>query len=576
MGHGCIEDSENMAQKFIFIIYLLLPGAIFAQEFGYHSQGNHGLVAASEKVPVQAGLDMLKMGGTAADAAVAVILAESVVDFPRFNIGGEVTLMIYDAKSKKVKVLSGIGEAPLSRIAIDWYMKNGIPENDLKSALVPSVLDLCIKALKLYGCLSFKETVMPTIKLLESGKPVSSTIRYSLSEVSQDTTWYKNLAVTLRKLVEAEQKQKGSREEKLQAVADRFYRGDIADSLVAWYRSKGSFLAKEDLAQHKTEVEEPVSIDYKGYMVYKTNTWTQGPVMLQALRLIEKFDLKTYGYLSPRYIHVVTESLKLSFADRDTYYGDPMFVQVPLKNLLSDAYTRLRVPLIDLISASDQCRPGDPINMKALLGKGEYMKSMGGTTVCTVMDKWGNMVAASPSGWGSNAGNGGSTGVTHGTRLKSFNTLKGHPNCIEPGKRPRVTLSPTIVLKDGKPFLAMCAEGGDTQDQNQLNLFLAIAEFGYSPYDALTIPRFNINFFQGSFNPSSNRNHAFPDHPVLSIREGLSIEAWKSLRALGHQIKLDENKVNIGHPAIIYVNPETGKVYGATDPSTARFTRALK
>ncbi|MFC4871039.1 gamma-glutamyltransferase family protein [Negadavirga shengliensis] len=565
-----------MKHKVVFLICCWIPAALFAQELGYKSLGNEGMVAASEKAPVQAGLDMLEAGGTAADAAVAVILAESVVDFPRFNIGGEVTFMFYDAESQKVKVLSGVGEAPLSKEGIDWYMKNGIPEDDIRAALVPSVIDLCVKALQLYGRLSFEETVAPTLKLLESGSPVSSTIRYSLSEVSQDTGWYGGLARTLRKLVEAEQQRTGSREEKLQAVADRFYRGDVADSLAAWYRSTGSFFTKEDLAQHVTEVEEPVSINYKGFTVYKANTWTQGPVMLQALRLIENFDLQAYGYLSPEYIHVVTEALKLSFADRDTYYGDPLFVEVPLKELLSDEYTRLRAPLINMDLASDECRPGDPVGMQALLGKGEYLKAMGGTTVCSVMDKWGNMVAASPSGWGSKAGNGGSTGVTHGTRLKSFNTLEGHPNCIAPGKRPRVTLSPTIVLKDGKPFLAMCAEGGDTQDQNQLNLFLAIAEFGISPYDALTIPRFNTNLFQGSFNPSSDRHQALPQNRILSIREGLSIERWRRLADLGHTLQLDENKVNIGHPAIIYVDPGTGQVHGATDPSTARFTGAIR
>ncbi len=563
-----------MVKKIALFIFGIIPFTLFAQELGYHSQGKNGIVAASEKDPVKAGLKMLEMGGNAADAATAVILAETVVDFPRFNIGGEVTFMFYDAKSEKVKVLSGIGEAPRSQEAIDWYMENGIPSSDIKAALVPSVVDLCVTALKLYGNLSFEQAVTPTLDLLESGRIVSSAIKYSLSEVSADTSWYSDLAATFRKLIEAEQKYDGSREEKLQAVADRFYRGDIADSLVAWYQRKGGFFTKEDLAMHVTEEEAPVKVDYKGYSVYKTNTWTQGPAMLQALRLIENFDLM--GYLSPRYIHVVTEALKLALADRDTYYGDPLFVDVPLENLLSDEYTNLRYPLIDLNKASDECRPGDPVNMKALLDHGDYLKVTGGTTVCSVMDKWGNMVAASPSGWGSNAGTGGSTGVTHGTRLKSLNTLEGHPNCIEPGKRPRVTLTPTIVLKDGKPVLAMSCEGGDTQEQNQLNFFLAITEFGIHPYDAVTIPRFNTNLYQGSFNPSNNRNEALPEKRFLSIREGLSIQDWLSLQKLGHTIVLDQNKVFIGHPAIIYYDQKEKMAFGATDPSTARFTGALK
>jgi gamma-glutamyltranspeptidase/glutathione hydrolase len=571
-----LNNYLKMKKTVLFLWVICLQTMIQAQDLTYHSKGKNGLVIASELAPVQAGLKMLEMGGNAADASVAVILAESVVDYPRFNIGGEVTYMFYNANTQKVEVLSGIGEAPLSKEAIKWYMDNGIPLSNIRAALVPSVVDLCVTALQQYGTLSFAETVMPTIELLESGQIVSSAIRYSLSAVSEDTSWYSDLARTFRKLIEAEEMRKGSRSEKLRAVSDRFYRGDIADSLVNWYRETGAFLTAEDLARHVTEVEEPVSVNYKGYTVYKTHTWTQGPVMLQALRLIENFDLKQYGYLSPQYIHVVTEALKLALADRDTYYGDPLFADVPLEALLSDRYTKLRVPLIDPTRASNECRPGDPFRMKALLENGQYMKSMEGTTICSIMDRWGNMVAASPSGWGSDAGAGGSTGVTHGTRLKSFNTLYGHPNCIEPGKRPRVTLSPTIVLKNGKPVLAMCSEGGDTQDQNQVNYFLAICEFCMDPYDVVTFPRFNTSLFQGSFNPSPNRFEALPKQRTLSIREGLSIQTWLKLLEMGHDVQLDENKVAIGHPAIIYFDEENKTAYGVTDPSTARFAGAVK
>ncbi len=566
-----------MLQKFVCLSIVLFQfNAISAQQLFYHSEGSNGIVAASERAPVNAGLKMLKMGGNAADASVAVILAESVVDFPRFNIGGEVTYMFYNAQTQQVKVLSGVGEAPLSQKAIDWYMENGIPVSSINAALVPSVVDLCVTALQKYGKLSFTETVTPTLELLESGEIVHSAVRYSLSAFSEDTSWYSDLAGTFRKLIEAEQSTDGSRNEKLQAVSDRFYRGDIADSLAAWYERIGAFFTKEDLARHVTEEEDAVSVNYKGYTVYKANTWTQGPAMLQALRLIEKFDLRQYGYLSTEYIHIVTEALKLALADRDTYYGDPLFVDVPLDALLSDEYTNLRYPLIDMKQANNECRPGDPVNMKALLSDAKYRKVMGGTTICSATDKWGNMVAASPSGWGSNAGAGGSTGVTHGTRLKSLNTLPGHPNCIEPGKRPRVTLTPTIVLKEGKPVMAMCAEGGDTQEQNQVNLFLAICEFGISPYDAVTIPRFNTSLFQGSFVPSPNRYDALPEKRILNIREGLSVEEWLKLQELGHILNLDENKVAIGHPAIIFYDQEKNKTYGVTDPSTARFTGAIK
>ena len=295
-----------MIRRSALILLGMISLTLFAQEVPYHSQGKKGIVVASEKAPTKAGLEMLEMGGNAADAAVSVILAETVVDYPRFNIGGEVIFMFYDSRSQQVKVLSGLGVAPLSMEAIEVYINNGIPLSSIKAALVPAVVDVCVKALQIYGTLSFAQTVEPTLKLLESGKIVSSAIEYSLSAVSEDTTWYSSLAKTFRKLIEAEQTTHGDRRQKLQAVADRFYRGDIADSLDAWYKAKGAFFTKEDLARHVTEVEDPVTINYKGYSVYKANTWTQGPVMLQALRLIENFDLKKYGYLSPNYIHIVT------------------------------------------------------------------------------------------------------------------------------------------------------------------------------------------------------------------------------------------------------------------------------
>ena len=559
-------------KKIAIIIFSILPFALFSQEISYHSQGKNGVVAASDPPTIQAGLDMLAKGGNAADASVAVILAETVTDYPRFGAGGEVIYMFYDASAQKVKVLSGLGEAPLSKEAIDWYMKNGIPPSSIRAALVPSVIDLCVKALQLYGKLTFAETVMPAIKLLESGREVSM-------EISKDISWYPDLAKTYKKLIEAEKNAKGDRTQKLQAVADRFYRGDIADSLDAWYKRTGAFFTKEDLAKHVTEVEDPITIDYRGYSVFKPNTWTQGPVMLETLRLIDNFDIKKHEYLSPEYIHIVTEALKLSLADRDTYYGDPLFVNVPLKNLISEQYAKLRYPLIDLNKASDECRPGDPMQMKALLENGgKYLNVEGGTTTCSVIDKWGNMVAASPSGWGSNAGAGGSTGVTHGTRLKSFNTLKGHPNCIEPGKRPRVTLSPTIVLKNGKPVMAMSIEGGDTQDQNSINLFHAIVVYGIDPYNAITLPRFTTNLHQDSFNPSSDRRGAYPSKRLLTVREGISIACWNSLKKLGHSLSLakDGDKVAMRHPSIVFLDQKSGVAYGATDPSTARFTGALK
>jgi len=278
-----------------------------------------------------------------------------VTDYGLFAIGGEVPFMIYDAAQERVRVLSGIGRAPLSTEAIEWYYANGIPDEGSYLAMpVPGALHLCITALELFGTRSFAQAVAPTLELLDAGSE----------------GWHPPLAVTLRKMVQAEMRAAGSRERKLHAARDRFHTGDIADDLVAWYQSKGSFLGKDDLAAHETTVEDPVSIRYRGYEVCKCNTWTQGPVLCQTLRLLEGRGLSDLGHLSADYIHTVTEAMKLAYADRDTYYADPDFADVPLRQLLSDEYTALRAELITR-TASMERRPGDPIRMRAILGEGD-------------------------------------------------------------------------------------------------------------------------------------------------------------------------------------------------------------
>ena len=326
-------------------------------EIGWEATGKVGAVAAGGAGAVAAGIQLLENDGNAADAAAAAILALSITDHGSFAIGGEMPFIIYDAKRRKVKVLSGLGRAPLSQEAIDWYMAHRIPgDGDMKAAPVPAAVDLCLTALRLYGTKTFAEAVAPTLALLDAG----------------GRDWYGRLAVTLHKMVEAERDAPGTREDKLQAAADRFYRGDIADDLVAWYSQKGGFLRHEDLAAHVTRVEDPVTVNYRGYTICKCDTWTQGPYLCQALRLLEGYDVHALGHLSADYVHVLTEALKLAMADRDAYYGDPVFADVPLQALLSDEYTTMRRPLIDRQAASQEARPGDPYNMRPLKEQGIY------------------------------------------------------------------------------------------------------------------------------------------------------------------------------------------------------------
>jgi gamma-glutamyltranspeptidase/glutathione hydrolase len=295
--------------------------------------------------------------------------------------------------------------------------------------------------------------------------------------------------------------------------------------------------------------------------------------LCQTLRLLEGFDLKEMRHLSADYIHVLTEALKLGFADRDEYYGDPLFAEVPIKALLSDEYTKLRRPLIDMKAASEEARPGDPINMQAVKGKGTYQPGPGGTTTCVVADRWGNVVAATPSGNGPYAVCK-ELGVAHGNRLRSLNTTAGHPNRIEPGKRPRITLTPTIVLKDGKAVIAISVAGGDLQDQTTLNCLLNHLEFGMMPKDAVTVPRFSTGHQQNSFNPNPDREKTLGTPASLTLNENINESIRRELAGRGHKIQTTSKP--IAHPVMIYLDPYTGMIYAAGDPKAKRHAAALK
>ena len=543
-------------------IVLLSCSAIFASvradEIGWKAFGKGGAVAAGGAGAVAAGITILEQGGNAADAAAATLLALSITDYGSYTIGAEIPLIIYNANKKEVKVLCGLGGAPLDPKTIEWFYENGIPsKGSIKAAPVPGALSLCITTVKLYGTMSFEQVVAPSLELLDAG----------------GKDWYPNLAKTFRRLIETEKKTRGNRRRKLQAARDRFYKGDIADELVAWYVENGGFLRKEDLAAHKTRVEKPVKVNYRGYTVCKCDTWTQGPYLCQTLRLLEGFDLKKMGHLSADYVHVLTEALKLGFADRDKYYGDPLFVDVPLKALLSNKYRKLRCSLIDMSKASDEVRPGDPIAMKAVVAAEPCRPWQGGTTTCVVADRWGNMVSATPSGNRPYAVCE-ELGIGHGNRLRSLNTTKGHPNRIQPGKRPRITLTPTIVLKDGKPIVAISVAGGDLQDQTTLNCLLNHVEFGMMPAEAVTAVRFSTGHQENSFDPNSIRAETLGTLASLTVDERLNESVRDELAKRGHKIKTTARP--IAYPVMIYVDPETGIMHAAGDPKARRHAAAIE
>jgi gamma-glutamyltranspeptidase / glutathione hydrolase len=511
--------------------------------------GSNGVVVSGKPAATAAGIKILEQGGNAADAGAATLLALSVTYVGAFCVGGEVPILVYSADQKNVKLLEGQGEAPRDPKAIAWYMQHGIPDGDVKAAAVPSTIDAIVTLLKLYGTKSFEEVVQPTLAILDAGGPTWYIDTGAGKKIETGVNWQADLAVTFRKLVESEKAAKGTREQKLQAVSDRFYRGDIADALQAWYIEKGGFLRKSDLAAHKTPVVDPLTATYRGYTVYKTGPLTQGPYLLQTLRLLEGFDLKKMGFNSADYIHTVIEAEKLALADRDEYYGDPNFVKVPMQQLLSDPYTNLRRALIDPKKASLELRPGDPYNMKATKPPTITGPWHGGTTVMCVTDKFGNVIAATPSGLSSTAGVAGRTGIIHGSRLSSLNTFAGTPNVIQPGKRPRITLSPTLLFHDDHPVMAISVAGGDQQDQAAIQVILNYVDFTMSPEEAFKAPRFSTEHFISSFSQ---------DRAVLgslSVPGSVPEDVQANLKARGHVVTVGRG--GVGGVGLIGINPNT-------------------
>lgn len=554
MMRTCLSFDSTLAALGMIGVFSVLGGimqAAKAEPIGWKAEGSGGAVAAGGAEAVAAGIEILQAGGNAADAAAATILALSVTDASAFCFGGEVPMLVYDASRKTVDVVAGMGVAP--RLATREYFaaRGGIPGSGLEPAAVPAAPDAVIVLLERYGTMRLREAAAPMLRLLDQGQE----------------SWHAQLAATVREMCEAES-QAGDRLQGLRLAADCFYRGPIARRLAAWCEANGGLIRYSDLATHVTRIEQPVHASYRGYEIYKCGFWTQGPYLLQTLRLLEGYDLRSLGHNQPAAIHLIIEAMKLSLADRDVYYADPLFANVPGEVLLSEAYAALRRPLIDANRASLEQRPGDPWDMQPLLKQQEAKRGLGGaaqdTTTCVVADRLGNMVVATPSGWsGVQAGD---TGVWLGTRLQSFNTWQGHPNCIEPGKRPRITLTPTLVLKDGRPVLGVSVAGGDGQDQAALQAVLNHIDFCLDPAESLSGVRFGTHHHVGSFRQTP------PELGSLLLHAEAPAETFEALHALGHRVQASAGA--LWAPCAIAIDPSTGRFKAAGDPRAGRHAAA--
>jgi gamma-glutamyltranspeptidase/glutathione hydrolase len=554
------------------------------------------MVGAGNSLEVAAGAQILEKGGNAVDAGVATVLAAAITEMDHFGLGGEMPLLIR-MNGQPVVVISGVGTAPAlatpeffhSRQPERWEEKASmppVPANGILAATVPGVFDGLMLALEKYGTMSFAQVVQPALGYAR-GFPTpeifSSYIGMSeqylqLWPVSMkffepdghvpkpgEVFAEPSTARTLEQLIAVEKKAHGKREARIEAVRNYFYRGPIARQIDDFSQKNGGLLRYADMAAYHAETDTPRTTDYRGYVVNKPGFWTQGPVMLEALNILEGFDLKGMGHNSPRYLHTVVEAVKLAFADRDRYYGDPKFSRIPEETLLSKAYAAERRKLIDPDHASMESRPG-AIGGSVPMPQQSARATPGiaDTTCVDAVDASGNVFSATPSGAWLPSVIAGDTGIPLGTRLQSMLVNSpGHPNQIAAGKRPRVTLSPTMVFHDGKPYLALSTPGGDNQDQALLQVLLNIIDFGMTPQQAVEAPRFQTEHFYASF-----ANHEFVPGK-LNLENRIPKETADALTRLGHVVNVSGPWSNSSAPVVIEMG--NGVLQGGADPRRGRF-----
>jgi gamma-glutamyltranspeptidase/glutathione hydrolase len=575
--------------------------------------GRVGVVAAGRHFATEAGMRMLSRGGNAIDAGVAATFAAAVSEISHFGLGGEVPIILYLSDRKDVLVISGQGTAPRAASPEVFRQAGRIPANGPSAGTIPAVVDALAIALAEFGTLSLGDVLGPAIALadgfpwyefltrfldpnLEAVKRFTSGARVYLQgpggtiPVVGSVFRQPELAGTLRALVEEEGRHRpAGRRAAIYAARDRFYKGDIAQKIAKAVQDDGGLMTVDDLAAYKGRIERPTRLSFTTHHgtfdVYKTSFWGQGPMLLQTLATLGGLDLERMGHNSPDYIHTVAEGLKLALADRDAFYGDPAFAKVPEGVLLSPAYAAARRKLIDPQGANNFIRPGNPWagqgasaprGQRAALRDGS--RSPGGasmvsnardTTTIDVADAKGNLFSAAPSsGWffgGTFIA--GDTGIPLGNRMQAFVLHEeGHPNLVAGGKRPRTTLSPTVVLRDGKPFIAMSSPGGDSQDQQALQVFLNMAVFGMRAQQAIEAPRFNSLHYQESFG-----DHRFRMLGGLEVEDRIPRDTVVELQLRGHKIvpigpfMMDSGTVVAGFDAA------HGTVFGAADVRRQRF-----
>ena len=609
--------------------------------------GKHWMAVTGKPLAATAGSMIFQQGGNAVDAACAMLGATCTM-WDVLSWGGETQALIYNPKTKKVIAINAMGVAP-TRATVEFFKSKGYafpPEYGPLAATTPGTVGGLCYMLSEFGTMSLKQVLQPAMQLA-SGYPIDAQTANSMEKGKEMIKGWpyskavflthpgekreapeageifvqKDLLATLSKLVEAETaalKNKKSRKEAIMAAYDRFYKGDIAKEFVRGAQEQGGLITLEDLAKWKPRVEEPLHVNYKGIEVYKLAQWTQGPMLLQSLNMLENIDLKSMGYNSTRYIHTLYQTMNMTYADRDFYYGDPYFPPAePMQGLLSKEYARHRASQINPDKNNAFAAPGDPYpyegktnpylsllqkraaltdtslqqgsaipkhdqtylqrnsgaDLAKLSSKSSYPfaneeeayqdRLWRGTTSVEAADTSGWVVSITPSGGWLPATIAGRTGVGMSQRMQSFvldSTIDPF-NVVEPGKRPRVTLTPSLALKEGKPFLCFGVQGGDTQDQNLLQFFLNMVEFGMTVQQATEAANFNTNQLWLSLG-GSKLSDRIPRAGSILLPRNATEELKASLKKMGYQITLGDR--TSGPINAIYFDWKHGSLWGGS------------
>lgn len=601
------------------------PGETISFQDPYHTerptaQGSKLMVASGHPLATKAALEILEKGGNAADAGVAALLVLNVTQGEEASFPGVAPLLYYDQADKKVHSYIGVGTAP-AKATIEYFKSRGhdyIPMLKYSSQLVPASPDVIVALLKKYGTKSFEEVSKPAIQIAEEGFPVHRILMRNLNigvlkrlglkfllpynaKIYVGDKWWKPLhpgerfrrpalSATLKELAEAERLASSSgknRADSLEALRDYFYKGPIADKIAKAHEEHDGTMAKSDLVRYSADWEVPLQGNYGPYTIFSNRTWNQGAVVPIVLQILDGIDLKSMGHNSKEYVHTVVQAIELAMADREKYFGDPAYVSVPEKGLLSKEYAAERRKLLQSKAFGKTPPSGNPFlfespaNAKKITYQKEdsvalnkepffdvtpsfWERTESGkigrdTTYLSIIDSKGNSLSLTPSDFPQSPIIEGD--ITLGIRMTQFRLDPNHPSALVPGKRPTITPNASMVFKDGKFWMSFGTPGGDMQTQAVIQVFLNLVVFGMDPQEAVNAPRFRSLNWPDAFSP----HKYYPGR--IELEEEIYKKEGKALEALGYEVKEREKwEYDFGAPCISLKDPKTGILYGGADP----------